>query len=204
MECTSLSSNVPSDIHKYICFDWLGNRPCFAPEMGGIHQAYRAKRERKSCSVVHDGKLWIFGCKFPSHALVSPYPKLWQTSLLHRMRITWCSSVGCFLVSRMDLIRSTIRETMKRLVQWLTAKSKQTQWLPPFKSAVKLLYAWKSSLHTKNNEICDAVVSVLLRRNSLAVCNREVAAEHWVCHCRDEVLKRRIVSHELDEFFESW
>lgn len=59
MECTDLS-HVPSDTDKYICSDCQENQPCTALETGGIHQAYRAKRERKACSVVHGGKTMDF------------------------------------------------------------------------------------------------------------------------------------------------
>ncbi|KAJ5570506.1 uncharacterized protein N7459_009936 [Penicillium hispanicum] len=53
MECTDLSSGVPFDADKYICPDCQENTICTALETGGIHQAYRAKRQRKACSVVH-------------------------------------------------------------------------------------------------------------------------------------------------------
>lgn len=55
MECTDLSSTVPSESDKYICSGCRENRPCTVLETGGVHQAYREKRARKSCSVVHDG-----------------------------------------------------------------------------------------------------------------------------------------------------
>ena len=59
VECTDLS-NVPSDTDKYICSTCRENKPCTALKTGDIHQAYRAKRERKACSVVHGDKTMDF------------------------------------------------------------------------------------------------------------------------------------------------
>ena len=79
MECTDLdlSSNTSSsDIDKYFCSGCQENRPCTALETGGIHQAYRAKRERKACRVlVHGGITTAFRLRVSKPA--SRRPELW-------------------------------------------------------------------------------------------------------------------------------
>lgn len=60
VECTDLPSDMLSDTDKYLCSDCQENRTCATLESGGIHQAYRAKRVRKACSVVHAGKTTDF------------------------------------------------------------------------------------------------------------------------------------------------
>lgn len=74
MECVELS-NVPSDTDKYICSDCQENRPCIALETGGIHQDYREKRVRKSCSVVHAGRTTDFLLRVSKPS--SRRPELW-------------------------------------------------------------------------------------------------------------------------------
>ena len=55
-ECAYPFSYISSETDKYICCRCQESRPCAVLETGGIHQAYRAKRERKACSVARDGK----------------------------------------------------------------------------------------------------------------------------------------------------
>ncbi|PLB42168.1 PHD finger domain-containing protein [Aspergillus candidus] len=85
-ECAYPSSDMSSETDKYICSGCQESRPCAVLESAGIHQAYRAKRERKACSVVHDGKATDFHlrpCKptryFPDtwhmFGLAAPAPK---------------------------------------------------------------------------------------------------------------------------------
>ncbi|KAL3471267.1 hypothetical protein BJX99DRAFT_250594 [Aspergillus californicus] len=75
VECTDLSSTVPSETDDYICSICHENRPCFLLERGGINQTYRAKRGREACEVVHNGKPEKFQLRLnrpPSHR-----PELW-------------------------------------------------------------------------------------------------------------------------------
>lgn len=75
MECTGVSFNMHSDTDKYICPECQKTRPCATLETGGIHQSYRAKRERKACSVVYDGKITDFRLRVSKPA--SRRPELW-------------------------------------------------------------------------------------------------------------------------------
>ncbi|PKY03715.1 hypothetical protein P168DRAFT_305051 [Aspergillus campestris IBT 28561] len=75
-ECAYPSSDMSSERIQYICSGCQESRPCAVLESGGIHQAYRAKRDRKGCSVVHDGKATDFHlrpCKPTRH-----FPDTWH------------------------------------------------------------------------------------------------------------------------------
>lgn len=75
MKCVDPSSGVPSDTDKYLCPNFQETRPCTALETGGIHQAYRANRARKACSVVHAGQTTNFRLRVSKPA--SRRPELW-------------------------------------------------------------------------------------------------------------------------------
>ncbi|PLN86006.1 hypothetical protein BDW42DRAFT_121747 [Aspergillus taichungensis] len=75
MGCADLSTGLPSDIDRYICPECQANRPCTVLETGGIHQAYREKRELKACKVVHGGKTTDFRLRDSKPA--SRRPELW-------------------------------------------------------------------------------------------------------------------------------
>jgi hypothetical protein len=75
LECTDLSSSVASDTEDFNCSDCQESRPCTSLETGGIHRFYRAKRERKACSVVHRGKTTDFRLRVSKPS--SRRPELW-------------------------------------------------------------------------------------------------------------------------------
>lgn len=75
MDCTDLFSGQPAGTNGYICSNCREHRPCTTLETGGIHQAYRVKRGRKVCGVVHDGKRMDFRLRVSKPS--SRRPKLW-------------------------------------------------------------------------------------------------------------------------------
>jgi hypothetical protein len=75
MECIELSYNLTTDTDEYICPDCQGGRTCNFLETGGIHQAYRAKRKRETCSVVRGDK--TLGFRFRDSKPSSRRPELW-------------------------------------------------------------------------------------------------------------------------------
>ncbi|KAL3468060.1 hypothetical protein BJX64DRAFT_83825 [Aspergillus heterothallicus] len=59
-QCVGQLSYMASDSNQYICPGCQDSKPCTFPEIGGIHQAYRANRERKACTVIRGGKATDF------------------------------------------------------------------------------------------------------------------------------------------------
>jgi hypothetical protein len=68
-------------------------------------------------------ELQIFGCEFLSHPLAGQSYGYLETParLLHGASIIRYSLMECFLVLRMDLMRSTLYETMQRLDKQIQA-----------------------------------------------------------------------------------
>ncbi|KAB8258539.1 hypothetical protein BDV32DRAFT_159954 [Aspergillus pseudonomiae] len=75
LECTNLSSSVPSGTDEFNCSGCQESRPCTSLDTGGIHQFYRAKRERKACSVMYAGKITDFRLRVSKPS--SRRPELW-------------------------------------------------------------------------------------------------------------------------------
>jgi hypothetical protein len=75
MACIELSYNLITDTDEYICPECQGDRTCNFIETGGIHQVYRAKRKRQTCSVVRGDKTLDF--RFRDSKPSSRRPELW-------------------------------------------------------------------------------------------------------------------------------
>ncbi|KAL3493462.1 hypothetical protein BJX62DRAFT_223901 [Aspergillus germanicus] len=75
MECTELPYSLTTDTDGYICPECQGGRTCNFLETSGIHQAYRAKQKRNTCSAVRGDKALDF--RFRDSKPSSRRPELW-------------------------------------------------------------------------------------------------------------------------------